>query len=101
MMMPYDNFKEYCNPKNEVSHLLQAHFVALQLIMTPISKSEWAGRRNATTQGRSAKITDGKTGKWLENIHKSIPLHMLEYYEWTLWVEEQVYRKGYLSSCNY
>jgi hypothetical protein len=100
MMMPYDNFKEFCDPANEVSLLLQAHFVAMQLIMTPISKNEWVGsnRKEAATS-TDPTSTDGKTGRWLVNIHSSIPIHMLEYYSWTLLVEEEIYNKGNFSYC--
>ena len=86
MMMPNDDFRHLMNPVNDVGRLLQAHFAAMQLIMSPITKSEWAGRTSATSGG-----ANGKSGRWLETLHKNIPAHMLKYYEWTLWVEKEVY----------
>jgi len=89
MMMPYEDFREFTDPKNEVCKLLQAHFVAMQLIMTPISKVEWGNRQPPPDQRPS-----GRSGRWLETLHKDIPPHMLEYYEWTLWVEKANYEGG-------
>ncbi|KAE9377595.1 hypothetical protein N431DRAFT_434776 [Stipitochalara longipes BDJ] len=89
MMMPYDEFREFTDPKNEVCQLLQAHFVAMQLIMTPISKVEWGKRKVPPDQKPS-----GRSGRWLETLHKGISPHMREYYEWTLWVEKANYDGG-------
>lgn len=82
--MPYDQFREFIDPQNEVCRLLQAHFIALQLIMTPITKVEWAGRENTSESG------NGTTGRWLIGAHSRIPAHMEEYYEWTRWVQQEV-----------
>lgn len=82
MMMSQDEFREFTDPSNEVCQLLQAHFVALQLIMTPITRAEFGQRTTGNTNN-----TDGRTGRWLETLHKTIPPHLLQYYEWTLWVE--------------
>jgi hypothetical protein len=84
MMMPHDEFREFIDPNNDVCQLLQAHFVAMQLVMTPISKVEW-GKRTSPNEMK----TFGKSGRWLETLHKGIPRHMREYYEWTLWVERE------------
>jgi hypothetical protein len=42
--MPYSEFREFTDPGNEVCQLLQAHFVAMQLVMGPIFKVEWTER---------------------------------------------------------
>jgi hypothetical protein len=86
MMMPHEEFREFTDSKNEVCQLLQAHFVAMQLIMTPISKVEWGKRKSPT-----AMKTDGRTGRWLTTLHNAMPPHMRGYYEWTLWVEKANY----------
>ena len=78
MMMPHDQFRELIDPNNEVCQLLQAHFVAMQLIMTPISRVEWGKRQSPAELG-----TEGRSGGWLQTLHKAIPPHMLEYYEWS------------------
>lgn len=85
MQMSYDEFRHFTDPKNDTCQLLQAHFVAMQLIMTPITKAEWAGR-----QTRVATKPDGRSARWLENLHQTVPLHMLEYYKWTMWIERAV-----------
>lgn len=83
--MPPDEFREFINPRNEVCKLLQAHFVALQLVMTPITSNEWAGREQTT------QTSDKKTGRWLIALHRNILPSMLQYYEWTMWVQQEVY----------
>ncbi|KAE8448950.1 hypothetical protein EG329_008746 [Mollisiaceae sp. DMI_Dod_QoI] len=88
--MKDEEFREFINPANEVCQLLQAHFVAMQLIMTPITKAEQRGRESA-----AAGEGDGTTGRWLKTLHSNIPAHLLEYYEWTLWVDDEV-QKGRL-----
>lgn len=95
-LMPYDEFREFTDPNNAVCQLLQAHFVSMQLIMTPITRNEWEGRKNSTADNE-----DGKTGHWLKAIHKSIPKGMEPYYEWTLWVEREVYERGRLMNGDY
>lgn len=94
--MPYEEFREFTDPNNAVCQLLQAHFVSMQLIMTPITRSEWEGRKSATADNE-----DGKTGHWLKAIHKGIPRGMEPYYEWTLWVEKEVYERGRLMNGDY
>jgi hypothetical protein len=88
--MPPDQFREYINPQNEVCKLLQAHFVALQLIMTPITKNEWAGRESHMEADLSAASVKGGSARWLAALHSNIPVPMLKYYQWTLWVEQEV-----------
>jgi hypothetical protein len=83
--MPYPEFREFTNLENKVCQLLQAHFVSMQLVMTPITKYEWDGRRNATAGNK-----DRKTGHWLKAIHATIPKGMECYYQWTLWVESEL-----------
>jgi hypothetical protein len=82
--MPPDEFREFINPQNEVCKLLQAHFIALQLIMTPITKNEQVGRERPTV------ADDGGSARWLVALHSNIPVLMLKYYEWTLWIEQEV-----------
>jgi hypothetical protein len=84
--MTQEEFREYCNPSNEACKILQAHFVALQLIMSPITKNEWATKENETGQ----RDGHGKTVMWLVGLHRRAPAHMLRYYQWTLWVQQEV-----------
>jgi len=82
IMMPYDEFRELTDPNNDVCKVLQAHFVAMQLIMTPITRVEWGKSK------RNEPHAEGNSGRWLEALHRNIPPHMLEYYEWTLAIEK-------------
>lgn len=79
MMMPYIEFREFADPQNAVCQLLQAHFIAMQLIMAPIMTVEW--------QGKQSLVPSNRSGRWLDSLHRNIPTHMLEYCEWTLWFE--------------
>ncbi|TVY85085.1 Sterol uptake control protein [Lachnellula suecica] len=81
--MQQTNFQEFISPANKVCQLLQAHFLALQLTMTPVAKTEPEGHRKGTTK-------DGVTARWFASLHRDIPEELKEYYEWTLWVEYEV-----------
>lgn len=89
--MQHEEFREFTNPANEVCQLLQAHFVAMQLIMTPITKTEWRNRESADREADEGG--DGTTGNWLQTLHATIPVHLLDYYEWTKWIDGEV-QKG-------
>ena len=90
IMMPHENFRDFIDPENEVGRLLQAHFVALQLIMTPITNSERVSRKVPDDPEEKNKSVG-----WLLGLHANIPPRLLKYYEWTMWIEDQV-RNGKL-----
>lgn len=83
--MPHSEFAELINPSNLVCQVLQAHFVALQLTMAPITRSEWE-------DDKAAKDDQGgkDSAKWFIALHRNVPDEMMEYYEWTMWVESEV-----------
>lgn len=84
--MSHEEFAKLVNPENEAGKLLQSHFAALQLIMTPITQSEKErGRKTPTTVG------DGVTVRWLTNLHKNSLPEYRKYYEWPLAIEKAVY----------
>jgi hypothetical protein len=86
--MSHDDFRDLTRPTNDVGNLLLAHFVALQLIMTPITRVE---RIQRTTQFVSReKFNDGKTVKWLRPLHDNAAKHLETYYEWTILIEKEV-----------
>jgi hypothetical protein len=66
------------------------NFDALHLIMTPFTRRELLGRKNITTPGR----TDGSTNWWQCSIHKNIKPEMKRYYEWPIWVQDELVREG-------
>ncbi|TVY31630.1 Sterol uptake control protein, partial [Lachnellula subtilissima] len=80
--MSYPDFKEFINPANRTCQLLQSHFLALQLTMTPVTKNEWVGKDRMTKHG--------VTSRWFGSLHRDVPEDMMVYYEWPLWVEKEV-----------
>ncbi|KAH7356409.1 hypothetical protein BKA65DRAFT_579287 [Rhexocercosporidium sp. MPI-PUGE-AT-0058] len=98
MFLSQEDFIHFINPTNNVGKLLQAHFVSLQLIMTPITNSERAHRQLVNPDEEPDNPTrSNPTVGWLASLHSNIPPEMMEYFEWTLWVEQEVH-KGKLYS---
>jgi hypothetical protein len=86
--MSHEEFALFIDPNNESGKLLQSHFAALQLIMTPFTRRETAGsRRRNATMGQN---NDGTTARWLVALHRNIKPEMRPYYEWPIWVETEV-----------
>lgn len=87
--MSHDDFRYYCDPNNQVCKILQAHFVALQLIMDPIAKKE------QTLKATRCPVEEDKraaTAGWLAALHRNVPPPLLKYYVWTMWIEREVSR---------
>lgn len=86
--MSHEEFALYIDPSNEAGKLLQAHFSALQLIMTPFTRRETVAnkRKCATSMYRQ----DGTTVRWLVSLHRKIKPEMAMYYEWPMWVQKEV-----------
>ena len=86
--MSHEEFAMFIDPNNEAGKLLQSHFGALQLIMTPFTRRETAGsRRRNAIMGQN---NDGTTARWLVALHRNIKPEMRPYYEWPIWVENAV-----------
>jgi hypothetical protein len=85
--MSHDDFRYYCDPNNQVCKILQAHFVALQLIMNPIAKKERALKAARCPVEEDKRAA---TAGWLVALHRDIPPHLLKYYVWTMWIEREV-----------
>ncbi|KAK0099353.1 hypothetical protein ONS95_003574 [Cadophora gregata] len=93
MMLPQQDFVHFIDPKNIVGKLIQAHFVSMQLIMTPITNSERAPRQLVNPdQEYNDPTRSNPTVGWLSSLHSDIPDHMMEYFQWTLWVEQEVHK---------
>jgi hypothetical protein len=84
--MSHEEFAAFISPLNEAGKLLQSHFVALQLVMTPFTTRESTGRQNSATLAQKP----GSTGGWLVAIHRDIKPEMMMYYEWPRWVHREV-----------
>ena len=84
--MSHDEFALFIDPSNEAGKLLQSHFAALQIIMTPFTRRETDGRRRAVTR----QSTDGTTARWLVALHQDIKSEIRPYYEWPIWVQDEM-----------
>ncbi|RDW77562.1 hypothetical protein BP6252_05615 [Coleophoma cylindrospora] len=68
------DFQSLLNPSNVVGKLLQAHFVAIQLLMSDIFKEENA--KNPSTENYTAR--------WIGPVCRDVPEEMMGYFEWPL-----------------
>ncbi|TGO36181.1 hypothetical protein BHYA_0133g00230 [Botrytis hyacinthi] len=91
--MSYEDFRDLTRMSNDVGNAILAHLVALQLIMTPITRVERL-QRDTRLVVRD-KFNDGKTVKWLRHLHANVPDHMIKYYEWTRYVEDEIINGKY------
>lgn len=89
----FHDFTSPDSPSAQVFRILQAHFVALQLIMNPIAavQARSVSPCPVKDQGRTATVG------WLTNLHndlKDMTNGKLEnpqkYYVWTRWVEREI-----------
>lgn len=85
--MPQSEFNLLTDPAQTILQCLQAHFVALQITMTPITRYEWVGRD--TPRAKTSQDSDGQTRGWFRKLHRAFPEEMRRYYAWTLWVERE------------
>ncbi|EPE36574.1 Zn2/Cys6 DNA-binding protein [Glarea lozoyensis ATCC 20868] len=85
--MPQSSFNHLINPANRTCQILQSHFIALQLVMTPITQNEHLDNGDPTKEIRE---NSGTTGRWFRPLHRNVPDDMLEYYKWPMWVEKEV-----------
>mgnify|MGYP004506855739 CR=1 FL=1 len=74
----HDEFQAFIDPNNSVAQILQAHFIAIQAILTPILYLERIGFDgiNAPTAVMS----------WIEGIYRNVPHHLRHHVEWPLQV---------------
>ncbi|TGO65597.1 hypothetical protein BOTNAR_0077g00240 [Botryotinia narcissicola] len=91
--MSHEDFRDLTRISNDAGNAILAHLVALQLIMTPITRVERLQRD--TRHVVRDKFNDGKTVKWLRHLHANVPNHMNKYYGWTRYVEDEVINGKY------
>jgi hypothetical protein len=92
--MTQPEFEHYCNPSSLACQLLLAHFTALQLIMSPVTRAE---QRFKEAEVGKQLNDNGKTVAWLVGIHRRVPNEYKKYFAWTKWVQDQVL-SGFLFS---
>jgi hypothetical protein len=68
------SFKDLTDPANQVSKILIAHFLAIQVVMLPIMAREW--------EGRTRTMPIRPSLEWISSISSSLPTHMRRYVEW-------------------
>lgn len=70
----HDDFQSFIDPNNALAQILQAHFIAVQAILTPILYLERVGFEgiNAPTAVMG----------WIEGIYRNVPVQLREYVEW-------------------
>ena len=70
----HDEFQVFIDPNNSVAQILQAHFIAIQAILTPILYLERVGFEgiNAPTAVMG----------WIEGIYRNVPYHLRHHVEW-------------------
>lgn len=70
----HDEFQAFIDPNNSVAQILQAHFIAVQAILTPILYLERAG-----FEGIDAPTA---VMSWIEGIYRNVPHHLRHLVEW-------------------
>ncbi|KAF7918135.1 uncharacterized protein EAE97_011906 [Botrytis byssoidea] len=86
--MSHEDLRDLTRISNDTVNAILAHLVALQLIMTPITRVERLQRD--TRHVVRDKFNDGKIVKWLRHLHANVPDHMSKYYGWTRYVEDEI-----------
>jgi hypothetical protein len=72
--MTHDEFQHFINPANEIGQLLQAHFVAVQFLLSPITVRELGDRKPEKPTNESVR--------WLHAILRRVSPQMQEFFEW-------------------
>lgn len=70
----HDEFQAFIDPNNSVAQILQAHFIAVQAILTPILYLERVGFEGINAP--SAMMS------WIEGIYRNVPHHLRHHVEW-------------------
>ncbi|RGP66393.1 hypothetical protein FSPOR_6771 [Fusarium sporotrichioides] len=91
MLLPHDTFQALIDPDNQVMLLLHTHWVAINEIITPISRQDRNVSSKYPPDQREAKPDlDPGFSRWLKYLNQSIDLEHQIYNQWPMWVEEQL-----------
>ena len=91
--MSHEDFQHFIDPANEVGQLLQSHFVAVQLLLSPISVHELGDRKPESPNNESSG--------WLGAIHQRITPRMRKFFEWPISVAEGVRTGSFYTELSY
>jgi hypothetical protein len=87
--MNHEDFQHFIDPANEVGQLLQAHFVVVQLLLSPITVHELGDRK--------FDLSNHQPIRWLGAIFQRITPRMQEFYEWPRLVAAGVRRGSFFT----
>ncbi|KAF4629232.1 hypothetical protein G7Y89_g8920 [Cudoniella acicularis] len=73
MQMDNESFTAFINPENFVTRILITHFLAIQLMLSPITSKEFTGRRPIPVRHQIA---------WVFFGYDILPLHLKHFLEW-------------------
>ncbi|KAM0353656.1 hypothetical protein ACHAPU_001669 [Fusarium lateritium] len=90
MLLPHDTFQALIDTDNQVMMLLHAHWVAINEIMTPISKQERHVSEKHPPDREGKPDLDPGFGRWLKHLNANVDLEHQSYNQWPMWVEEQL-----------
>ncbi|KAL9620150.1 MAG: hypothetical protein Q9160_005265 [Pyrenula sp. 1 TL-2023] len=82
--IPHSQFSWFVDSTNVVAQLLLAHFVAIQLIMIPLTEREWPKRVDRHAMGILGPV------EWAEKIYDRCPDACKGYMEWAMTVVRTV-----------
>jgi hypothetical protein len=80
--MTHEEFQHFIDPANEIGQLLHAHFVAVQLLLSPITVRELGDRKPEKPTNESRR--------WLGAILERVSPQMQEFFEWPISVAKDV-----------
>ncbi len=80
--MNHEDFQHFIDPANEIGQLLQSHFVAVQLLLSPITVHELGERKPEAPNNESIR--------WLGAIFQRVTPRMGKFFEWPISVADGV-----------
>ncbi|KAM0443644.1 hypothetical protein ACHAQK_003291 [Fusarium lateritium] len=90
MLLPHDTFQALIDPDNQVMMLLHAHWVAINEVMSPISKQERQVSEKHPRDREGKPDLDPGFTRWLKHLNANVDLEHQRYNQWPMWVEQQL-----------
>ncbi|KAI1373717.1 hypothetical protein F4677DRAFT_428043 [Hypoxylon crocopeplum] len=88
IMMAHERFQYLIDPGNQTCTLLATHWIALKLIMAPVTETEHKLR------AQEPKYRDGDMdqgmARWLRYLNRQVDAEHRRFNAWPVWVEEQL-----------
>ncbi|KAH7256725.1 hypothetical protein BKA59DRAFT_468286 [Fusarium tricinctum] len=90
MLLPHDTFQALIDPDNQVMMLLHTHWVAINEVMSPISKQERHVSEKPPRDREGKPDLDPGFARWLKHLNANLDLEHQRYNQWPMWVEKQM-----------